>query len=74
MKNVVIGVLAVLVVWLSLQVIRLENYRYASSLGMCSDQDPQDPLAFSKRDKCLRETQTRTSPLWHLWYGAFDRG
>jgi hypothetical protein len=73
MKNAVIAVLAALVVWLSLQVIRLENYRYASSIGMCSEQDPMDPLSFSKRDQCLRAVQTRTNGLWHLWYGAFDR-
>jgi hypothetical protein len=74
MKNVAIVLLAALVVWLSLQVIRLENYRYASSIGMCAQENPKDPLAFHKRDQCLRETQTRTNPLWHLWYGAIDRG
>lgn len=74
MKNTIIVVLAALVVWLSLQVIRLENYRYASSIGMCAEQEPKDPLAFAKRDKCLREIQTRTNPLWHLWYGMFDHG
>ena len=73
MKNLAIVVLAVIVVWLSLQVIRLESYHYASFLGMCAEQDPKDPVAFAKRHQCLSETETRTSRVWHLWYGLFDR-
>jgi hypothetical protein len=73
MKNAVIAVLAALVVWLSLQVIRLERYHYASFLSMCMEQDPKDPVASVKRDKCLNSAETRTNSLWHLWYGAVDR-
>lgn len=72
MKNAAIAVLAVLIVWLSLQVIRLENYHYASYLGMCSGQDLEDPVASVKRDKCLNDMETRTNSLWHLWYGLVD--
>ena len=73
MKSAAIVVLAFLVFWLSLQVIRLERYHYASYLGMCSDHDPKDPIASVKRDKCLNDTETRTNSLWHLWYGLVDR-
>jgi hypothetical protein len=73
MKNATIVVLGMLVVWLSLQVIRLEQYHYAAFLGLCSDQDPSDPIATVKRDRCLKSAETRTNVLWHLWYGAVDR-
>jgi hypothetical protein len=73
MKNAVIAVLAILVVWLSLQIIRLERYHYASFLSMCMEQDQSDPVATVKRDRCLNNTETRTSSLAHLWYGVVDR-
>ena len=73
MKNIVIAVLALLVVWLALQVIRLERYHYASQIGICPDANPNDPNALSKRAACLKNSETRTNPLWHLWYGAVDR-
>ena len=73
MKNIVIAVLALLVVWLSLQVIRLERYHYASQIGVCAAADPNDPNTSSKRNHCLNSSETRTNSLWHLWYGAVDR-
>jgi hypothetical protein len=45
-------------------VIRLENYRYASSVGFCLEATN----AFD-RDRCLSSVETRTHPLWHILYG-----
>jgi hypothetical protein len=73
MKNVAIVVLILMVIWLSLQVIRLERYHYASFLGICTQADPKDPVSSVKRDQCLNSTETRTNALWHLYYGAINR-
>ena len=67
-KNIIIAVLAVCTLWLSATVVRLENYHYASFVGMCGQYNPGNPLDTVKRHQCLHETSTRTSPLWHLFY------
>lgn len=36
-KNIIIAVLAVCVLWLSVAVVRLENFHYASLVGMCPE-------------------------------------
>lgn len=50
-------------------VARLENYRYANFLGMCSAFDLKDPAARIKREACLDDVQTRTAWVWHVVYG-----
>ena len=68
MKNAVITVLLVVVVWVSITVVRLENFRYATFVGFCSepaDTIPGQPL---KRYECLKNKETRTNALWHLFY------
>jgi hypothetical protein len=39
--------LTLAVVWLTAAVVRLENYRYANSLGMCSQCAINDPSSAS---------------------------
>jgi len=63
MRNVLIVVLVAVVVWFASVIVRLENYRYANSIGMCSEQ-----LDLVQKDKCLNAQETRTGPLWHLAY------
>lgn len=63
MKNGAIVGLVLLVVWLSVTVIRLENFRYATFVGFCSE-----PTQSAVRYECLKSKETRTSPLWHLFY------
>ena len=65
-KNVVIAAMAALLIWFGSAIISLERYRYASSLGMCG---PVDAARLPERDKCLSETETRTSTIFHLLYG-----
>lgn len=67
-KNVFIAGLVVMVVWFGSAIVRLENYHYASMLGMCGNAEPVG-LRIVEREDCLMSTQMRTSPLWHLLYG-----
>jgi hypothetical protein len=68
-KNFIIAALAVCVLWLSVVVVRLENFHYASVVGMCPEFKADDPLQGFKRHQCLHAKETRTSPLWHVFYG-----
>ena len=61
-------VLALAVVALASAVVRLENYRYANSVGSCREFD--SPLQYGERERCLEATQTRTHWLWHIVYGV----
>ena len=67
-KNIAIAALLVCVVVLSVTVVRLENFHYASVVGMCPEIKADDPLQTVKRHNCLHNTETRTSPIWHLFY------
>lgn len=58
-----LAVSAFVVVWLSATLVRVENERYALSLGMCRDA----ATGLSSRD-CLDKVQTRTAWYWHLFY------
>lgn len=53
-----------LLVWFGSAIIRLENYHYASQIGMWADQ--RDLVV---RDHCLNSKETRTHPAWHLLHG-----
>jgi hypothetical protein len=67
-KNFVIIFLLVLVALLSRAAVRLENYHYASFVGMCAEFKSDDPLQAVKRHECLHKKETRTSSLAHLFY------
>ena len=64
--NAVVAVLCCVILWLSAVIIRVENERYALFTGMCRD---KIGLADSQ---CLSRTQTKTHPLWHLFYDLTD--
>jgi hypothetical protein len=65
-KNIVIAGLCVVLIWFGAAIVRLENYRYASNLGMCGN---YDPLTAVKRERCLEHARTRTNPIYNLLYG-----
>lgn len=68
---VMVSVLTVIVVMLGAAVVRLENYRYADSIGMCSEfLTRDDPAKRLRREECLASSQTRTHWFWHILYGA----
>ena len=73
MKNIIIAILMLTTIWLSLQVVRLERYHYASFLGMCEQNEPKSPAATIKRSKCLNAIETRTNDMWHLYFGVTDK-
>ncbi len=68
--RIIIIVLILLLIWFATAIIRLENYHYAVQVGMCENTTEIEP--FKQRmelEDCLNHTQTRTSPIWHLFYG-----
>jgi hypothetical protein len=69
MERALLVMMCGLLVWFSSAIIRLENYHYASQIGMCAEAEHQGPLNLVARDRCLNRQQTRTNPLWHLLYG-----
>jgi hypothetical protein len=66
----VIAVLVGLVLFLSYTVVRLENYRYANSLGFCEKFDIKNPQQRLARENCLNTSMSRPSWFWHLLYGT----
>lgn len=59
-------------VWMGVKLARLENYHYASQLGMCAEYLGPDLAMQIKRDTCLEKTQTRTSAFWNVFYALID--
>ncbi len=67
-RNAIITVLLVAVVGLADRLVRTENQRYALLLDSCVLPGPVHLPDFG----CLDKVQTRTSWLWHLYYGLVD--
>lgn len=63
-KNFIIGVLVVAVLVLGSALVRVENQRYALSLGMCPGQAASMPPDLT----CISKAETRTGWWWHLFY------
>ena len=57
-------ILSILVIWLAVSLVRVENQRYALQVGMCRDQ-----ATGLTNFTCLNTVETRTSWAWHLLYG-----
>ena len=66
MKNLIIFLLLAVTLWFGAAIVRLENARYAASLGMC---DRYSGLSLPERAKCMDNTNTRTSWVYNLLYG-----
>lgn len=64
---VIIILLLGLLFWFGAAIVRLENYHYAVQVGFCSEFSGPENLI--QKDKCLNQVQTRTSPIWNLFYG-----
>lgn len=62
-QRVLLALAAVLIVWLSAALVRVENERYALQTGMCWNESLKLPdLA------CIEKSQTRTGWWWHLFH------
>ena len=68
----IIVALALIAAALGAAVVRLENYRYANSLGFCSQYSLKDPIDLHRREECLNKVQTRTHAAWHIFYAVKD--
>jgi hypothetical protein len=55
----------IVIVWLSVSLVRVENQRYAMQVGMCKDK----VLNVGWDYACLSKVETRKSWVWHLFYG-----
>ena len=66
-EKIIIVALSILLVWFGIAIVKLESYRYADQVGLCQEYSRLED--FVERERCLHETKTRTSPLWHLFYG-----
>jgi hypothetical protein len=65
-----VGLLLIVMV-LGAAVVRLENYRYADSIGMCSEFLSRDDVHKRiQRERCLETSRTRTHWFWHILYGT----
>lgn len=59
------------VIFFGASIVRLENYRYADSIGICSEFfSRDDPRMRIQRERCLETSQTRTHWFWHILYGT----
>ena len=66
-------ILSVLLIWFGTVIVRLENENYALLVGLCGqDYNVADVQTGLERARCLEEVETRTSPLWHLYYTLSD--
>ena len=66
-KELVILCLLAVIAFMAYRITMIENQRYALAVGMCRDAAPLRLI------ECLETTQTRTSPLWHLYYALLTR-
>lgn len=62
----IIAALLALNLWFAMAIIRIENQRYALSLGMCPTDTPEHLL---NHFNCIEKVETRTNPVFHLIYG-----
>lgn len=65
-KNIVIAAMLVTILILSSTLVRVENERYALSIGMC----PASVPGLLPDMACLAKTETRTGWWWHLYYAV----
>jgi len=57
----------VIILWFGSALVRVENERYALSIGMCQ------PFEHVLPDMtCIKKTQTRTGWWWHLYFALLD--
>lgn len=64
--NVLIAALCGVILWFAAAIVRIETERCALFTGMCMDKIGLTDV------KYLSRAQTRTSPLWHLFYALTD--
>ena len=66
-KRIDLLLAALVIVWLSVTLVKVENQRYALQVGMCREANTR-----LTDFKCLETVQTRTGWWWHLFYALRD--
>jgi hypothetical protein len=62
---IIIGTLILVIAYMAKTIVRIENERYALSLGMCANKvNPELPPDW----QCVKTVHTRTHWSWHLYY------
>lgn len=62
-KNIALLICASLLILLITSLVRVENERYALSIGMCIH-----PQLLNADNQCLVNVQTRNGWWWHVFY------
>jgi hypothetical protein len=68
-KNVIIGLLVVVILVLGSALVRVENQRYAMATGSCQNTNGG---TFPDQE-CLAHFQSRAGWWWHLYYAVLDK-
>jgi hypothetical protein len=68
--RVALAAAILLIAWLVMILVRVENERYALSLGMCFD----NPNITLPNYECLDGLETRTAWWWHVYYAVQEFG
>lgn len=67
MNKIIILILLIVIFWFGFRVIKLENFHYASQVGLCSEFSDSENL--SLKNDCLEKSQTRNNSFLNLLYG-----
>lgn len=68
MKKLLLLLLLILIFWMGYRITELENFRYATFVGFCSDY-PDQFTVLQERYDCLNSKETRTHWGFHLLHG-----
>lgn len=72
MRVALIIALLVIVVWQSMQIIRLEQFHYATVQGFCGHVNFNDPVSVRTYNECLTKSTTKANPIFHLYTGLTE--
>jgi len=70
-KNIVIVILLIVIIWFAKTIVKLEEYHYSNQVHLCYKSGVNyqaDFKAYMEREKCLETSHPRTSSLWNLYY------
>lgn len=62
LDRIFIFCLLMIIFWMSVNLVRLENYHYGTQVGFCNS------VRLVEKDQCLSDTKTRTNYIWTLLY------
>ncbi|MFL6628247.1 MAG: hypothetical protein ACJ8G1_17525 [Vitreoscilla sp.] len=69
-ERLLLLIAVIVIAWLAMVLVRVENQRYAMAVGMCQDK----MLPGSHDYQCMKAVETRTGWWWHIYYAAKEFG